>query len=378
MRSSVRCLVLCGLWCVGSVGAQEETAPPTPQVLVPPSFDFEDPTTASLWYALDEEATLEITRERANVAQGKCALEITYTPRDGVFNLFGARNLAPRPCRSLRLALKTQEQTPVVISVREPDGSSYHAFIAAPADQWQRVEIDLAEMMLTEDTQDENGGLDTGQITELTIADLSNLPGEVGNAFGHKTGPQKMWLDAIELSPETVPGRSSRSLGGRLIRLDGFETPVNFCLPLGGVAVSHGPGAPGVAGRKALRLDYRLGQHRWAGVVCGAGHLNLVDTAAVTCHLRSTHQGAAAMVLEERDGSKYRHMVTLDGRNEWRTEEIPLGGFVRDPSTTDENDQLDLEQLRVVVFVVDTFDAGVGVEGLGTLWLDELGFLTKQ
>jgi hypothetical protein len=292
----------------------EEVAEERPPIV--PEFSFEDEEGITYWYALDGEAELALTREKDHVARGQASLAITYTPRAGVFCLFGARNLEPLAFQSLRCAVKTDLQTPLVFTAQEEDGSKYHFFTCIPQDQWTEVALDVGELMLTEDSQDENDQLDTEQVTELTLADLSNLEGESGRALGHKFGEQHLYLDDVQLSPE--PGRKRSVQRDGDVRVDGFETPFISALPLGSVKLILQPGAPDTKGRSSLRITYRLGGHRWAGIVTGIGYLDLAGITQFSCQMRSSNEGKAQLVLEERDGSKYQAELPLDGAGRTR------------------------------------------------------------
>ncbi|GAJ05702.1 unnamed protein product, partial [marine sediment metagenome] len=47
---------------------------------------------------------------------------------------------------------------------------------------------------------------------------------------------------------------------------------------------------------------------------------------------------------------------------------------VMDPNTEDENAQVDVNQLRVIILVVDTFNASVDAEGLGAYTISKICF----
>ena len=353
----------------GGADDAAEPQPAEPEPIVP-AFDFEDEEALGYWFALDGEAQLGLTRDKDDVAHGQAALEIVYTPRAGVFCLFGAKNLQPLDFQSFRCAIKTDLQTPTVFSVEEQDGSKYHAFACTPQDQWKEIAFDVSEFMLADDSTDENDQLDTEQVVSLTVADLSNLEGESGRALGHKFGEQHLYLDDVELSAE--PGRKRSAVRDGARRVEGFELPLICGLPLGSVKLMLQPGAPPTKGRSSLRITYRLGGHRWAGIVTGIGHVDLAGVTHFSCHVQSSHEGQAVAVLEERDGSKYEHALALNGRGEWQQVSFPLTEFERDPKTEDENNQLDSAQIRVLIVVIDTFNATVGDDGEATLDLDDL------
>jgi len=171
---------------------------PAPIPPVAPDFDFEGGVPAN-WQVTVGEATMQIAQLPQNVAGGAGALECLYTP----FCIISAGNLVPQPAaRSIRLSLKTAEPTNLVYGVREADGSTYQSFCCVPGGAWQQIALDLGELVLAQDSDDENGQLDVDQINEVQVGDLANLQGEVGEALGQKMGQQTLWLD--ERAPQAT------------------------------------------------------------------------------------------------------------------------------------------------------------------------------
>ena len=56
---------------------------------------------------------------------------------------------------------------------------------------------------------------------------------------------------------------------------------------------------------------------------------------------------------------------------------MKLADFTPDPARNDENDALDLDQLRVVVIVADVFNALLDDKAEASLVLDDILFLTE-
>ena len=79
-------------------------------------------------------------------------------------------------------------------------------------------------------------------------------------------------------------------------------------------------------------------------------------------------------VLEEWGGAKYETNLELDPAAGWQQVALPVGQFVLDPNTTDDNGQLVVDQLRVVILVVDTFTASGDAEGLGAYTVSRIYF----
>lgn len=338
----------------------------------PANFDFEAEELGPYWFTLAQDGNMKVTREAENVRDGTGALEFTYMPTEGALALAGATPVKPEgQPRSLRFSVKTQELSSLLYGVNEPDGSSYQGYCYTPGGQWHDALIDLDELILSEDTTDENDKLDTDQINQIIIADLCNLPGEVGRALGVKRGVQRMWLDNLALAEQPAPKRSSRAADGAII-VDDFDGDLVVCLPIGAPQLELVPGSQ--AGDQALKIGYRLGGHRWVGLVRAVGYLELAEASKFCFTLNAGQPARLVAVLEERDGSKYETYLELDPAQGWHEVVVPIAQFVLDPNTEDENAQVDVKQLRVVIFVADTFNASVDAEGLGWYTISRICF----
>jgi hypothetical protein len=341
-------------------------------------FDFEQDVPVDAWSTTACGATLGITHEPANVRTGSGALQLSWEATEGRLAILTVAPVTTdhRP-RSLRLSVKLAEQSPVMYGVREADGSSYQGYLYTPGGAWHDLAVDLDELMLSEGSEDENGRLDVREITGITVADLSNLSGEAGRSLGVKQGRQHMWIDDVVLSEDLAPHRSSRGAAGEAI-IDDFDRrhpdqPIR-CLPIGGprLALVQGPDA---ADSSALRIEYDRDDYRWVGCVAAVGYLDLSEREGLSLRLRAEQAAPLQVVLEERDGSKYVARHRLDPEKGWYDLHLPFARFKPDAQTTDENDRLDLEQLRVIIPVVDSKraeidDGGAGAWELSRIWAE--------
>lgn len=327
-------------------------------------FDFEQDELIGAWSTTACEPTIALTRERANVRSGNGALELTWEATEGRLAILTVAPVQPqgRP-RSLRLSVKLPGPSPVMYGVREADGSSYQGYLYTPGGVWHDLAVDLDELMLSEGSHDENGRLDVRQINGIMVADLSNLSGEAGASLGIKTGRQQMWLDDIALSDELAPHRSTRGPEGEAI-IDDFERLPLLCLPIGAPTLTLTEG-PGDGDDSALRIEYDREHYRWAGFVGAVGYLDLTKRSQICLRLRAEQAAPLTVVLEERDGTKYAVRHRLDPEKGWYDLCLPFAKFKLDPQTADENEQLDLDQLRVIIPVLDTKRAELGEDGRG-------------
>jgi hypothetical protein len=336
-------------------------------------FDFEQDADAAAWITTACGAELAITREPANVREGRGALELSWEATDGRLAMLTVDSIqADERPRSLRLSVKLAEQSPVMYGVREADGSSYQGYLYTPGGVWHDLAVDLDELMLAEGSEDENGRLDAREIDAITVADLSNLSGEAGQSLGLKQGRQRMWLDAVELSAELAPHRSDRGPDGEII-IDDFDRTPLVVLPIGGPSLSQTDG-PSAEDRSALEVAFDPGGYRWVGFVHAIGYLDLTERTHIGLRLRAAQTGPLHVVMEERDGSKYIGRHKLDPARGWYEVRLPFAKFGLDPGTEDENGCLDVNQLRVIIPVLDSKRAEVGENGgsweLSRIWAE--------
>jgi len=361
----MRSLSVCA-WCLTAVLLIAARGPAEDAPAVS-SFDFEQAEPAACWRSTAHEAVLSIVHEADLVRNGAGALQLTWTALDGqlAFLELGPVALAGRP-RSLSLSIRMSEASPLMYAVRESDGSEYQGYMYTPGGRWHDLAVDLDELMLSEVSEDENGRLDVGQISAIVVADISNLPGEAGKSLGIKQGEQRMWLDDVTISERLAPHRSRRGPEGEII-IDDFDLDPLRCLPIGGPNLELTTGPDG-EDPSALRVGYDQQGYRWAGFVAAVGYLDLADCTQIGLRVKAECAAPLTVVLEERDGSKYAVRQRLDPEAGWHDLAVDFTQFKLDPATRDENDQLDLDQLRVVIPVVNTRMAQVGDGGSGA-WL---------
>ena len=106
----------------------------------------------------------------------------------------------------------------------------------------------------------------------------------------------------------------------------------------------------------------------------GVSYLDLSHSNEFCLSLIAAQEARLVAVLEERDGSKYETNVALDPADGWHVVALPIADFTLDPKTQDENAQLDPDQIRVVILVVDTFNASVDEQGQGSYTVSKLYF----
>ena len=364
----VRAIVCTTFIAVSSMLMLGSTVGADAQALV--QYGFEDDADAAAWRSYCPTGKLTIAHDPANVRAGAGALEFSYEPAEQAFFIIETDALDVRGAQSLFFSVKCSEKTPFLFGVGEEDGSSYDGFLCCPANEWLDVQVNLSDLQLRQDSEDENATPDADQVRSLVFFDLSNLPGDVGKALGWKEGPQSMWLDEVAITAEPAPSRSRVETAGgeRRVVLDDFESRLAFGLAVGGADFAV---LANEAAGHSLRMRYGATPEQWQGFVLGVGHVDLAGLERVMLRSKATQAARLAVVLEERDGTKYQLLLDLKPGG-WQEHTLPVADVELDPETIDENDELNGDELRVMILLVDTLNSDMGPGGTVELWLDDL------
>jgi hypothetical protein len=341
----------------------------------PVTYDFEADDGAAGWTVAGPSAAATVTREAGMARKGEGALLCSYTGQPGQLFSVSCADLDVGGAQSLRLALKSSGQAPLTLTLAEEDGSLYHTFATCIASEWCDVALPLSDYQLQDGSQDENETLDADQIRTFTIQDLCNMPGELGEIFGTKSGAQTLVLDAVTFGTEAVPSRSEATR--EKVTADAFEGSALYVLPVGGAELSHGAGHGG-ADVSAIHVRFSFfptGARAWPGIVVPIGHTDLTEVTTFRLRVKAEGPLGLHVLLEEQDGSRYESSRTIPAAREWQATDFRIAEFSLDPSREDENGLLDTGQLRVVVVVADVFNALLDETAAGQFAIDDILFL---
>ena len=137
------------------------------------------------------QSSLKMTQ--GDVKEGGGALEFGYTICPEKIVGLVRPGLRFTEDSSVSFRVRTAEPSEIVLALEERDRSRYIFSIETEACRWQQVEAPVALFNLTEDTSDENGRLDAGQLNGwLFVADLDNFT-------GLKSGRQTLWIDDFRI-----------------------------------------------------------------------------------------------------------------------------------------------------------------------------------
>ena len=99
----------------------------------------------------------------------------------------------------IRLRLRTDTPTAVVVGCIERDGSSYMRVVQTVGGRWTTFEAPFSAFVLSDDSKDENGRLDLDQVGTVVIADAAGM-------MPTASVDQTLLLDDIELGADVRGG----------------------------------------------------------------------------------------------------------------------------------------------------------------------------
>ncbi|HID07055.1 MAG TPA: hypothetical protein EYP10_07890, partial [Armatimonadetes bacterium] len=201
--------------------------------------DFENPT---LFWApirlarnkieFDSTAELAIERDAQHIPYGTGALRYKYAIRTDVAPALTTFLFKPiQGAVSLRLSVKAEQPTALLIGVSERDDSQYQTFVYVAPNKWHDVRVSLDELMLAEDSSDENGKLDLDQVQSVYIADMGAL---FARFIPSLVGARTIWLDRIAFSSQEEPPAQgiTEEDGQQLVWIDTCESSALRWVPL--------------------------------------------------------------------------------------------------------------------------------------------------
>jgi hypothetical protein len=348
----------------------------------PPIAEWSFQEGASEWNSLDPAGRISVTSD-ANVVRedGGSCLEFAYTPKEGVISgavtpvtsgLAGAH--------SVRFWIKTSEYAFATVVLAETDGSAYIAPFSSLPGTWQEVALGFGEFAPMDNTQDGNGRVDPAQIGAVGFGDviflLDTLARQLPFIPAPDLGPRLLWLDDVKIQAEPVPPRweVTQIDGARAVRLDSFEgAPLQWLTLCGsGIELAY-DNEHHTDGDYSLRATYNLPTGKVFGLMTPPGDAPLAGTKTLRMSVMSEAPVVLLVELKERDESKYHGTAQIVGEGKFVDVRIRLADFKLADDSTDENDKLDMDQVKELL-IADISAAAGAPATANTLWFDNVIF----
>lgn len=346
-------------------------------------FDFEDGVQGFTGITIKDGqitpgdgSTASVTNAKELVKSGSGSLLYSFTVEPGKIRALIGEAKLPAGTQSVRFWVRSANQTNLLFTLREQDGSSYQLPFHIPQHEWTQVSANLNELRLGEGDTDENGKLDVDQVSNIGLMDMAvmlvNAPGEFAKLVPNVQGPRQVWLDDLQFDAAPVAQATGvvKTDAGSAYVVDNFETGVVRWTPVR-VVIADQPtfdifpqnsslkavpeaAAPGMArtpvepGGKGLRFTYQRAEKEIWGLNCSLERVDLAKADRLRLSLNVSRKSALLVQLKEKDGSEYQYLVMPEETNGWRNLDLALTDFSRSDNSQDENNKLDADQIKEV------------------------------
>jgi hypothetical protein len=311
---------------------------------------------------------------RASIAAGSSfngvgALKFEYDVKQGSFGMLAWQPAsgALAGAGAFRFWLRTDQPTAVAFIVQERGGGRYMTMFAPPKGKWQKVEIAVADLVLSEgpaDPKDADGLLDLAQVEAVSIGDVAQLVAQAGNRdienlLGVQPGPRTLLLDDFTVTSEKLAPAVGTKAGEVL--LDTFARPQIGWIATGNAVLSRLEGQANAG--SSLQASYR----RTAGQLLALVRLfpkgSLKGMNRVTFAASAQQPTTLVVQFEEAGGGKFNTLCTLADPNAEKTFTLELAGLSAADDSTVKDRAVRPELITQVVIIDASALAGAGPEG---------------
>ena len=298
----------------GAIWAQ--TPPQTPsEPLV--KQDFKDGQGG--WVTFGPTATIAVSHDAPIVTAGQGALKFGYTVNKGDMSalIFPVQKGTLTRAKSLRLRVRTDTTTEMVVALQEEGGGRYIALCMAPKDAWQPIELSVDDFVLSDgpnDPKDPDGKLDMDQVSGIMVSDLAQMFAQsddegLKSLLGVHGGSHSLFLDEFSVSPDALP--TSVATKGTDILLETFTHPQLAWYPLGGGDLVRASGGP-IQGN-GLKYTYRQSPSKVSLIAHSIGTGTLTGAKSISLDFGSQQPAKLIIQVEQTDGGKFSTPVDLEG-----------------------------------------------------------------
>jgi hypothetical protein len=374
-------------FATGLALAQNQPAAPQDAGAIEFGFDAD----AAPWTALDDTAVLSVTHEADEIKAGTGALKWQFTPAAGKMPALVAQTAPAPDAQSMAVWVRSSVACVLAVGLMEAGGARYVTAAYCPANDWQHLEVALKDFMLSDDTPDDDNQLDADQITGCMMIDLAAMliqePG-AQQFVALTAAPRTILVDDLRISPQQVaPQHVVRDApgGGKEVTLQTFDTGALFIIPLRNTTVRGVQLQGGQGGAAMLSYDLSNAEVPIAGMLMPVQAGQLAGLARLRLVVASQQPITLAVTMEEKpdpgrglDKSNYMATRTLAGGGQWETIEFSRDDFRLSNDSSDENGQLDTDQVGMVAAIDASAMTGGAPTPANIVSIDEITAITTQ
>ena len=244
-----------------------------------------------------------------------------------------------------------------MLAVQEDGGGYFRAVFSVTKDKWQYVEIDPTDFVLQDgpnDPKDANGQLDRDKIKFIGLIDfdqvliqmLAGAPNPIAQMLQIQGGARTFYLDDVTLSGKGLPQAEATP---EVYDIDLFQRPQAEWASVGGATLERMEAKD--AKDNALRVTYQQAPGRLMGLIKPLQRGALTGKKQLAFQAASMKRTTFLVQLEEAGGGKYNASMEVPGNAAPTPITLNFADFKTSDDSNDDNNQLDLDQVRQLLVV---------------------------
>jgi hypothetical protein len=323
------------------------------------------------WRSIGGQAKVGVADDPENVKTGQRALRFDYTVQAGQFealiNPLATATFAS--LKSIKFWIKTSHSTTFLLALQEQGGGRFATVFSIAKDTWQNVEIDPAELILqdgADDPKDANGQLDLEKTEFIGLIDFDQVliqmvggaPNPIAQMIHIPFGPRTLYLDEVTFSSRPLPESKATP---DAYDIDLFQRPQAQWASIGGATLERMEAKD--AKDNALRVTYPQAPGHITALLKPLRPGALAGKKQLSFQVASMKPTTLLLQLEETGGGKYNAPIEVPGNATPKTITLNFSDFKTSPDSNDNNDRLDLDQVKQLLIVDATSLMGGMPEG---------------
>lgn len=334
------------------------------------------------WIGVGGTAKLTNSHEAGIVNDGAGALKCGYEIKAGDLNAA----FLPTPlgslkdAKSMKLRVRADSNTLMVVLLQEQDGGRYTALVNAPKDTWQPVELSTSDFHLSRDPndpKDPNARLDMDKVAGIAVGDLAQFFAQIPDpalkkAFQVAPGAHSFYVDGFTVSTTAITGSSVST--DQDVVLENYSHPQLAWFGLSGMLLSQVEGKP-LEGT-VMKAVYNQAQDQFAAMTRSVAPWILTSTKGISFDVASVRPTKLMVQLEQIDGNKFNVLMDIPGDSTPKNIKLNYSDFKIGEDSKDLSAKLQVEKVKTLL-ILDGYGFVQNGAGQNTLWIGKIHAFSK-
>jgi hypothetical protein len=338
------------------------------------------------WITMGDNGAIRVTREAADVREGKPSLAFDYDigPKKFGAAILPVEDGALATMDQVHFWVKTDYPTSFAVILSEKGGGNYSAVAWSPGGVWQEVRFEPRDFALNDkasDPPDPDGKLDLDQLQGIGLADLGQLFGAAPPnpampiVMARHPGKHTMLVSDFEVLSGSVPTKD------KLI-IDQFDAPQISWMSPGGASFRLDNSKDHASG-KAVEVSYGEAEHAVVFFVRTLPPDIPVNITHISFDIASEKPAQFIFALQEKsagksEGPRYNTTVEVKGGGKSDHRDLALSAFTLDQNgPLDPYDGLKPDKSKSLS-IADISAVANAAHGPNKLWLSNLRLVSKE